>query len=64
MLGMSNDLFLEHIRTYLREYFGEVEDDRPQGDYYVLKVTVNGTARELKAHRNLMCVHWIYPAVP
>jgi len=48
-----NDLFLEHIRTYLREHYGEVTDETAQGEHYVLSLTVNGTRREVKAHRYL-----------
>ncbi len=49
---MSIDPLPEDIRVYLKAHFSDVEDEAPQGDYYVFSMKLpSGLLRRLKVHR-------------
>jgi len=61
MVAMQIDPILRDISQYLEEAFGNVSEESPEGDYYVLSVIVSGERRTLKVHRNLFIFADVVP---
>lgn len=58
---MQVDPIFSDVGQYPEEAFGNVTEERPEGDYYVLSVIVCGERRTLKVHRNLFIFADVVP---